>query len=71
MHEQHLAGPAAGASSNTLDQTVQATSGSAAASTSDTPAGTGSSCPAGHGDLLGVAAAGEQRADLVADGPAA
>ena len=31
----------------TLDQTVQATSGSAAASRSDTPSGTGSSCPAG------------------------
>ena len=31
----------------TFDHTVQATSGSAAASTSDTPAGTGSSWPAG------------------------
>ncbi len=35
------------ASWKTFDQTVQATSGSAAASTSDTPAGTGSSWPAG------------------------
>src|SRR3954447_11145676 len=31
----------------TLDQTVQTTSGSAAASLSETPSGTGSSCPAG------------------------
>ncbi len=31
----------------TLDHTVQATSGSAAASTRPTPSGTGSSCPAG------------------------
>ena len=30
-----------------FDQTVQATSGSAAASTGSTPAGTGSNCPAG------------------------
>jgi Zn-dependent alcohol dehydrogenase len=35
------------ASCTTFDQTVQATSGSAAASTTDTPSGTGSSCPAG------------------------
>ena len=52
---------------NTLDQTVQATSGSAAAVDQVTPSGTGITCPAGHGDLLGVAAAGQQRADLVAD----
>jgi hypothetical protein len=32
---------------NTVDQTVQATSGRPAASVSDTPSGTGSSCPAG------------------------
>ena len=32
---------------NTVDQTVQATSGKPAASVSDTPSGTGSSCPAG------------------------
>ena len=32
---------------NTLDHTVQTTSGSAAASTNETPAGTGSSCAAG------------------------
>ena len=32
---------------NTLDQTVQVTSGRAAASTRSTPAGTGSSWPAG------------------------
>jgi hypothetical protein len=31
----------------TLDQTVQTTSGSAAACFRSTPAGTGSSCPAG------------------------
>jgi hypothetical protein len=31
---------------NTVDQTVQATSGKPAASVSDTPSGTGSSCPA-------------------------
>ena len=31
----------------TFDQTVQVTSGSAAAVTRSTPAGTGSSCPAG------------------------
>ncbi len=35
------------ASCRTFDQTVQATSGSPAASTRSTPAGTGSSCPAG------------------------
>src|SRR4051795_10071657 len=80
------------ASMNTLDQTVQTTSGSAAAVASSTPAGRGSSCPAGTatraavprpppgrrgqtppgggGDPLGVAAAGEQRAPLVADRPA-
>ena len=33
--------------SKTIDQTVQVTSGSAAASTSDTPLGTGISCPTG------------------------
>src|SRR3712207_8971234 len=35
------------ASRKTLDQTVQVTSGSAAAVASSTPAGRGSSCPAG------------------------
>ena len=35
------------AMSTTFDQTVQATSGSAAASCTDMPCGTGSSCPAG------------------------
>lgn len=55
---------------NTFDQTVQTTSGSAAARVTSTPLGTGSSCPAGDRDLLGVAAAPEQRAHLVAHGPA-
>jgi hypothetical protein len=32
---------------NTVDQTVQATSGKPAACVSDTPSGIGSSCPAG------------------------
>ena len=32
---------------NTFDQTVQATSGSAAAATSSTPSGTGNTCPTG------------------------
>ena len=49
----------------TLDQTVQATSGSPAASARSTPSGTGITCSR-HGDLLGVTAAGEQRAHLVA-----
>ncbi len=70
VHEQRLARLAASASMKTLDQTVHATSGSAAASTRTTPAGTGSSCPAGTAHLLGVAAAGEQGAHLVADRPA-
>ena len=55
---------------NTFDQTVQATSGSAAASTSSTPSGTGSSWPHRHRHLLRVAATAEQRAHLVADRPA-
>ena len=54
----------------TLDHTVHATSGSAAASTSETPAGTGISWPGRDGDVVGVPATGEQRAHLVADRPA-
>jgi hypothetical protein len=46
VDEQHLPGLQA-ASWKTFDHTVQATSGSAAASTRDRPAGTGSSWPAG------------------------
>ena len=54
----------------TLDHTVQATSGRAAAVTRSTPAGSGITCPAGTATRVGVAAAGEQRAHLVADLPA-
>ena len=50
---------------------MHATSGSAPASVNETPSGIGSSCAAGTDDLLRVAAAGEQRARLVADLPAA
>ena len=55
---------------NTLDHTVHATSGSAAAVTRSTPAGTGITCPAGTATRVGVAAAGQQGADLVAHRPA-
>ena len=51
--------------STTLDQTVQATSGSAAASCSDDAGRDGQQLPARHGHLLGVSAAGQQRADLL------
>ena len=53
---------------NTLDQTVQATSGMAAAALRSTPGRHRHHLPGGYGDLLGVPTAGEQRADLVADG---
>ena len=58
------------ATMKTFDQTVQATSGSAAAVTRSIPAGHRHQLPGRHGHLLGVPAAGEQRAHLVADGPA-
>ena len=57
------------ATMNTLDHTVQATSGSAAAVTRSTPAGTGITWPAGTTTLLGVPAAGQQGADLVTRSP--
>ena len=53
----------------TLDQTVEATSGRAAASAEVDSVGDGEDLAGGHGDLLGVAAADEQRAHLVADDP--
>ena len=55
---------------NTLDHTVQATSGSAAASTRLTPFGTGRQCAGVDRDPLRVAAAGQQGAHLVAQLPA-
>ena len=58
------------ASWKTLAYTVHAVSGNAAASVRPTPAGTGSSWPSRHHDLLGVAAAGQQRAHLVTRPPA-
>ena len=54
----------------TFDQTVQVTSGSAAACVRSMPSGTGSSWPAGTATFSRVSAAREQRAHLVADGPA-
>ena len=54
----------------TLDHTVQTTSGRAAASTSRHAVGHRQQLPGRHPHLLGVPAAGEQRAHLVADGPA-
>ena len=53
----------------TLEYTVQAVSGSAAASISVMPFGTGKQLPGRDGHLLGVAAAGQQRADLLAGLP--
>ena len=70
VHEHSLAAAQPRRQRTTFDQTVQATSGSAAASPARRRPGSGSSWPAGHGDPLGVAAAGEQRAHLVADLPA-
>ena len=54
----------------TFDQTVQATSGRAAAVSTSTPGGQRHHLPGGDEHLLGVPAAGEQRAHLVADLPA-
>ena len=50
-----------------FDQTVLATSGSAAASMRSTPAGKRHHLTGRHQHLRRVAAAGEQRADLLAD----
>ena len=54
----------------TLDQTVQATSGSAAAVDQVDAVGHRHHLPGRHGHPLGVPAAGQQRAHLVADRPA-
>ena len=54
----------------TLDHTVHTTSGSAAASDQRHPVRHRQQLPGRHGDPLGVPAAGEQRAHLVADRPA-
>ena len=53
-----------------FDHTVQATSGSAAASCSVTPSGNRHHLAGGHGDVLGIASAGQQSANLLPDGPA-
>ena len=53
----------------TLEYTVQAVSGSAAASMSVVLFGDRKQLPGRDGHLLGVAAAGQQRADLLADVP--
>ena len=53
--------------SNTLLHTVKKVSGSVAASTSLKPLGTGRHCADRRDAQLGIAAAGDQRADAVAD----
>ena len=58
------------ATMNTFDQTVQATSGSAAALDQVDAGGHRHHLAGRDGDALGVPAAGEQRAHLVADRPA-
>ena len=54
---------------NTLDQTVQATSGRAAAVTRSTPVRHRHHLTGGHHDLRGVPAAGQQGAHLVTEAP--
>ena len=58
------------ATMNTLDHTVHATSGSAAASTRSTPVRHRHQLPGRHRHLGGVGAGGQQRARLVAHRPA-
>ncbi|GAA3054693.1 hypothetical protein GCM10020000_41060 [Streptomyces olivoverticillatus] len=55
----------------TFDQTVAVTSGSAAAERTSRPSRYGQQLARRHADLLRVSAARQQRAHLVADGPAA
>ena len=69
VDQQRLARAAAGPARTTFDQTVQATSGSAAASTSVDAGRHRQQLPGGHRHPLGVAAAGQQRADLAGPPP--